>query len=192
MLDFYFKRTQIKKREMRKINDKVFFRIALTISIVVFILVVLLNRRLLNPPAEFPDFIYHLPKLHATINGICSILLLLSLRAIRSGKIQLHKKLNITTLKIRSTAIGRNYYPWMRQSFWLKFQSLISRFMIIQGLSSSSSSMNSQWSPIKLRFSNHFTAFSLIFSTKLIPGTVWPLKPIWSNTVHSLKVSSRV
>lgn len=100
MLDFYFKRTQIKKREMRKINDKVFFRIALTISIVVFILVVLLNRRLLNPPAEFPDFIYHLPKLHAIINGICSVLLLLSLRAIRSGKIQLHKTLNITTFTL--------------------------------------------------------------------------------------------
>ena len=82
---------------MRKINDKVFFKIALTISIVVFILVVILNRRILNPPTEFPDFIYHLPKLHATINGICSALLLISLQAIRSGKIQLHKILNITT-----------------------------------------------------------------------------------------------
>lgn len=82
---------------MIKINDKVFFRIALTISIVVFILVILLNRRILSPPSEFPNFIYHLPKLHATINVICSLLLLLSLRAIRSGKIQLHKILNITT-----------------------------------------------------------------------------------------------
>ncbi len=82
---------------MRKINDKVFFKIALTISIVVFILVVILNRRILNPPTVFPYFIYHLPKLHATINGICSALLLISLQAIRSGKIQLHKILNITT-----------------------------------------------------------------------------------------------
>ena len=82
---------------MRKINDKVFFKIAFTISIVVFILVVILNRRILNPPTEFPDFIYHLPKLHATINCICSALLLISLQAIRSGKIQLHKILNITT-----------------------------------------------------------------------------------------------
>ena len=85
---------------MKKINDKVFFRIALVISIVVFVLVVILNRRILNPPSEFPNFIYHLPKLHATINGICSALLLISLQAIRSSKIQLHKILNITTFAL--------------------------------------------------------------------------------------------
>jgi putative membrane protein len=85
---------------MKKINDKVFFRIALVISIVVFVLVVILNRRILNPPTEFPDFIYRLPKLHAAINGICSVLLLISLQAIRSRKIQLHKFLNITTFAL--------------------------------------------------------------------------------------------
>ena len=85
---------------MKKINDKVFFRIALVISIVVFVLVVILNRRILNPPSEFPDLIYHLPKLHATINGICSALLLISLQAIRFSKIRLHKILNITTFAL--------------------------------------------------------------------------------------------
>ena len=85
---------------MKKINDKVFFRIALVISIVVFLLVIILNRRILNPPTEFPDFIYNLPKLHASINGICSVLLLISLQAIRSRKIQLHKLLNITTFAL--------------------------------------------------------------------------------------------
>lgn len=99
MLDFCLKRTQIKEK-MKKINDKVFFRIALVISIVVFVLVVILNRRILNPPNEFPDFIYSLPKLHASINCICSVLLLVSLQAIRSRKIQLHKLLNITTFAL--------------------------------------------------------------------------------------------
>jgi putative membrane protein len=77
-------------------SDKLFFRLALGLSIVVFVLVILLNKRVLNPPTEFPAFIYKLPLLHAIINGTCSILLLLSLRAIKQKKIQLHKKINIT------------------------------------------------------------------------------------------------
>jgi putative membrane protein len=82
---------------MNKISDKTFFRIALVLSIVVFILVVLLNKRVLNPPTEFPDFIYRLPLLHAIINGTCAVLLVLSLRAIKAKNIARHKALNITT-----------------------------------------------------------------------------------------------
>jgi putative membrane protein len=82
---------------MNKIRDKTFFRIALVLSIVVFVLVVLLNKRVLNPPTEFPDFIYRLPLLHAIINGTCAVLLVLSLRAIKAKNIARHKALNITT-----------------------------------------------------------------------------------------------
>jgi putative membrane protein len=82
---------------MNKISDKTFFRIALVLSIVVFVLVVLLNKRVLNPPTEFPDFIYRLPLLHAIINGTCAVLLVLSLRAIKAKNIARHKALNITT-----------------------------------------------------------------------------------------------
>lgn len=82
---------------MIKINDKLFFRIALTISIVVFVLVVILNKRILNPPADFPKIIYKLPLFHAIINGLCSILLVMSLQAIRTKKITKHKLLNIST-----------------------------------------------------------------------------------------------
>ncbi|MBT6236471.1 MAG: DUF420 domain-containing protein [Bacteroidetes bacterium] len=78
-------------------SDKTFFRIALVLSIVVFVLVVLLNKRVLNPPTEFPDFIYRLPLLHAIINGTCAVLLVLSLRAIKAKNIARHKALNITT-----------------------------------------------------------------------------------------------
>lgn len=68
----------------------------MVVSIVVFVLVVLLNKRVLNPPAEFPDFIYRLPLLHAIINGTCAILLILSLRAIKAKNIAKHKALNLT------------------------------------------------------------------------------------------------
>lgn len=78
------------------LNDKLVFRISLVLTIVVCILVVLLNRRLLSPPSDFPDFIYRLPLLHAIINGTCSLLLIASLSAIKAKKIALHKRLNLT------------------------------------------------------------------------------------------------
>lgn len=81
-------------------SDKAFFRLAMVISIVVFILVVVLNRRVLNPPETFPEFIYKLPLLHAIINGACSVLLLLSFRAIKAKKVAVHKKLNITAFAL--------------------------------------------------------------------------------------------
>lgn len=69
----------------------------MTISIVVFLLVVLLNKRVLSPPDTFPAFIYKLPLLHAIINGTCAVLLIFSLRAIKAGKVGLHKKINLST-----------------------------------------------------------------------------------------------
>lgn len=78
-------------------RDKLFFRIALGISIVVFLLVVILNRRLLPAPEHTPDFVRYLPGLNAFINGTCSILLLISLWAIRNKKIRVHKTINLTT-----------------------------------------------------------------------------------------------
>ena len=81
-------------------SDKAFFRLAMVVSIVVFILVVVLNKRVWNPPESFPEFIYKLPLLHAIINGTCSILLIFSYRAIKAKKIQLHKKLNITAFSL--------------------------------------------------------------------------------------------
>jgi putative membrane protein len=78
-------------------NDKLFYRIAIGLSVIVFLLVIALNKRVLNPPAEFPSFIYNFPMFNALINGTCSILLIASFRAIKQKKIALHKKLNITT-----------------------------------------------------------------------------------------------
>lgn len=81
---------------MNKLSDKAFFRLALVVAIVVFILVVLLNKRVLNPPSDFPEFIYKLPLFHALINGTCAIFLVLSLRAIRAKNVAKHKLLNLS------------------------------------------------------------------------------------------------
>ncbi|MFT5512069.1 MAG: putative membrane protein [Bacteroidia bacterium] len=78
-------------------NDKLFYRIALTISVLVFLLVLGLNKRIIEPPTSFPSIIYKFPMFNALINGTCAVLLLFSLRAIKQKKIELHKKLNITT-----------------------------------------------------------------------------------------------
>ncbi len=77
-------------------NDRNVFRFVMLLSIVVFALVVVLNRKLIPAPTDIPAFVYQLPKLHALLNGTCAILLLASLSAIKKGKVQLHKKLNLT------------------------------------------------------------------------------------------------
>ena len=78
-------------------NDKLFYRLALAVSAVVSLLEIVLNKRIIEPPTDFPYIIYKFPMFNAIINGTCSILLLLSLRAIKQKKIAVHKTLNITT-----------------------------------------------------------------------------------------------
>jgi putative membrane protein len=77
-------------------QDKLYFRIALGLSIVVFIAVVVLNRKWLPRPEIIPEFVYFLPSLNALINGTCSLLLLLSLVAIKDKRIAAHRNLNLT------------------------------------------------------------------------------------------------
>jgi len=62
----------------------------------VCVLVVLLNQKIIPHPDTFPNFIYKLPALNALLNGTCSVLLLISLWAIKKRNIELHKKLNLT------------------------------------------------------------------------------------------------
>jgi putative membrane protein len=77
-------------------NEK---KIKLTAYITTFAvcgLVTILNQKWIPHPDTFPNFIYKLPMLNATLNGTCSILLIFSLMAIKRGNIALHKKLNLT------------------------------------------------------------------------------------------------
>jgi len=74
-------------------SDNKFFTISVIVSVVIFVVVIILN--ILPKPSFTPDFVHYLPALNATINGTCSVLLLLSLFFIKRKKITLHKKLNI-------------------------------------------------------------------------------------------------
>lgn len=89
-------------RAHEHMSDKFIFRFVTGISIFVFLVVVILNRKIIPVTIETPSFVYFLPKLNAIINGLCSILLLLSLNQIRQKNISAHKKLNIATFVLSS------------------------------------------------------------------------------------------
>ncbi|MCX6310757.1 MAG: DUF420 domain-containing protein [Bacteroidetes bacterium] len=95
-------------------SEKAIFRLVMVISVVVVGLVVVLNKKILPVPAEIPSFVYHLPMLHAIINGTCSVLLICSLMAIRKKKIAIHKKLNITAFVLSALFIVSYVtYHWL-------------------------------------------------------------------------------
>lgn len=90
------------KELLSKQNDKTVFKIVLTVSALICVVVVVLNQKLIPVPNSFPDFIYKLPKLNAFLNGSCSVLLIASLWAIKKRNFELHKKLNLTAFLLSS------------------------------------------------------------------------------------------
>ena len=83
-------------------QDKIYFRIVLVVTLIVFAAVIILNRKILPRPDVTPSFTYFLPKLNAFINGTCSILLLISLYFIKRKEITKHKTINIITFILSS------------------------------------------------------------------------------------------
>ena len=83
-------------------QDKIYFRVVMTLSIVVFAAVVILNRKLIPRPDTTPDFVSFLPKFNAIINATCSLLLLVSLYFIKQKNIAAHKTTNIITFILSS------------------------------------------------------------------------------------------
>lgn len=83
-------------------QDKLIFRFIIGVSIFVFLVVVILNKKILPVPAVLPSFTYYLPMLNAVLNGTCSILLLLSLYFIKQKNIVMHKRINITSFVLSS------------------------------------------------------------------------------------------
>ncbi|MEO5572841.1 MAG: DUF420 domain-containing protein [Bacteroidia bacterium] len=81
-------------------NEKKIFRIILAISIFVFLIVLILS--LLPKSDHIPFFVPFLPKINAFLNGTCSVLLITSLYFIKQKRIDIHKKLNITTFILSS------------------------------------------------------------------------------------------
>jgi putative membrane protein len=83
-------------------TDKTILRLVTAISIFVFAVVVILNRKLIPVTIPTPSFVYFLPKLNAIINGTCSVLLLVSLYLIKNKNVSMHKRLNILTFVLSS------------------------------------------------------------------------------------------
>jgi putative membrane protein len=77
------------------VTDKFIFRFVAGISIFVFLVVVILNRKILPAPAVSAEWLYFFPKLNAYLNGTCSVLLIISLYLIRHKQVTWHKRVNI-------------------------------------------------------------------------------------------------
>ena len=77
-------------------TDRWIFAAVMTLSILVFALVVILNERILGEPENVPNFVYQLPALNALINACCSVLLVISYFSIRRKRVWIHKRLNLT------------------------------------------------------------------------------------------------
>lgn len=83
-------------------TDKFIFRFVAAVSVFVFAVVVILNRKILPVPDVTPSFTPFLPKLNAILNGTCSVLLLASLYFIKKGNIAVHKRINIIAFSLSS------------------------------------------------------------------------------------------
>ncbi len=95
-------------------QDRLVFNIVTIVSIVVFVAVVILNRKILPRPEIMPSWVMYLPKLNAFINGTCTVLLLLSLYFIKQKNIAAHKAINLTTFGLSSLfLISYIMYHWM-------------------------------------------------------------------------------
>ncbi len=90
---------------LNKQNDKTVFKIILFVSILICLVVILLNQKVIPVPQHFPDFIYKLPLVNAILNGTCSVLLILSLWAIKKRNIGLHKRLNLAAFMLSALFI---------------------------------------------------------------------------------------
>jgi putative membrane protein len=84
------------------VNDKIIFRAITGVSIFVFLVVIILNRKIIPVTIPTPDFVYFLPTLNAIINGTCCILLLISLYFIKQKNITVHKRINLFTFGVSS------------------------------------------------------------------------------------------
>lgn len=99
---------------LENVSEKIIFRWVMALSVIVFLAVVILNQKILPRPEIQPAFTIYLPMLNAIINATCTILLLLSLRAIRRKDIATHKKINITTFVLSSLfLISYITYHWL-------------------------------------------------------------------------------
>ena len=79
-------------------NEKSILRVIYAISAVLLAAVVVIYN--LPKADHIPAFAPYLTRLNALLNTICSALLVFSFLAIKRGRVQLHKRLNLTTFAL--------------------------------------------------------------------------------------------
>ena len=81
-------------------KDKIALIVIYAVSALVFFAVAVLSQL---PKAEtMPLWATYLPGVNASLNSICTVLLIMSWFAIKQGRADLHKKLNLTTFGLSS------------------------------------------------------------------------------------------
>lgn len=93
---------QFLNSRLKKVTDKFILRFVAAVSVFVFVVVVILNRKIIPAPAVTPSFVPYLPKLNAALNGTCTILLLISLYYIKNLNVAMHKRINILAFILSS------------------------------------------------------------------------------------------
>ena len=86
-------------------SDKSITKLIAGVSIFVFTVVVILQSKIFNvfpDKTAIPPWVFFLPAFNAIVNGVCSVLLLISLYFIKRKDIATHKKLNIITFILSS------------------------------------------------------------------------------------------
>lgn len=83
-------------------NDKSIKVVIWITTIVICLAVTILQMHIFPVPDTIPAFIFKLPMVNAILNGSCSVLLILSLLAIKKRNIPLHRKLNLTAFLLSS------------------------------------------------------------------------------------------
>ncbi len=101
---------------MNQANEKNVFRLVLGLSVFVFLLVLVLDSKILPRPEPMPAFARYLPMLNAMINGACTVLLVVSFLAIRAKNVTRHKRLNLITFVLSSLfLISYVTYHWLSE-----------------------------------------------------------------------------
>lgn len=101
---------------MINFSERSIFRLVTSVSVIVFIAVIILNKKIIPRPEIIPGFVYGLPALNACINATCSVLLIASYIFIRRKKIAIHKKLNLTAFFLSSLfLISYITYHWLAE-----------------------------------------------------------------------------
>lgn len=83
---------------MSKTPEQVAKRIIWTLSAAILLAVAVIYQ--LPKMESIPPFVRHLPGLNAAINSTCTLLLLISLVAIKRGQVAWHQRLNVTALAL--------------------------------------------------------------------------------------------